>query len=430
MREYLNFTQSLNPGGEVIDYPLKLDTLQRLVRSSLPLLRLLRKSVPVTLSKQPSLPMKQKRNMQAATIIHRASWLYWFDPIDLARSILSATKLLENAHFGMAEWVDEPVEFWHSRSWASSSIATSGQHVYATDGSTLIPGDIVRIIETEGYTKCRIVSVGRDLRTSCPEPGEVSLLVQGITNRGGIPDVILQKLGYTSPRELWIMRDTEFHIPPTQVLCVLEVLLKRDVDETHDDWADLEDRFFIKSFITGEDIYPIRRLQPTRGELEVDFFGRDNLERFVWSEEQPTISLSFILFIDDFGIHRNMYRAAKAFYLIPACLSFVERQKIANVFTLTLGPHGADPQDVINAFKNSMVLLAKGITMDINGQATLVRGFTHVIVGDLPQQADNSGFLRYNANLGCRSCFVHKSNRGDYQFDCVTSGRYHWDTIY
>ena len=60
MREYLNFTQSLNPGGEVIDYPLKLDTLQRLVRSSLPLLRLLRKSVPVTLSKQPSLPMKQK----------------------------------------------------------------------------------------------------------------------------------------------------------------------------------------------------------------------------------------------------------------------------------------------------------------------------------------------------------------------------------
>src|SRR6266516_6488970 len=221
MREYLNFTQSLNPGGEVIDYPLKLDTLQRLPRSSLPLLRLLRKSVPVTVSKQPSLPMKQKRNMQAATIIHRASWLYWFDPIDLARSILSATKLFENAHFGMAEWVDEPVEFWHSRSWASSSIATPGQHVYATDGSMLIPGDIVRIIETEGYTKCRIVSVGRDLRTSCPEPGEVSLLVQGITNRGGIPDVILQKLGYTSPRELWIMRDTEFHIPPTQVLCVL-----------------------------------------------------------------------------------------------------------------------------------------------------------------------------------------------------------------
>src|SRR6266516_1570947 len=60
MREYLNFTQSLNPGGEVIDYPLKLDTLQRLVRSSLPLLRLLRKSVPVTEAAFTSYEAKKK----------------------------------------------------------------------------------------------------------------------------------------------------------------------------------------------------------------------------------------------------------------------------------------------------------------------------------------------------------------------------------
>lgn len=431
MREYLNFSQSLNPGPEMIKYPLKLDTLQLLVRSSLPLLRLMRKAVPVVILKQPSLPAKQKKHRQATTTIHRNSWLYWFDPVDLARAILSAPKLLEKAHFGMAEWVDEPIEFWQSRSWASSSIITSGHHAYATDGNMLIPGDVVRIDETKGWNMARIIGVGRDYRSSCQTKGDISILVQAVVGRADIPDVaISDELGYTDPRELWILQDLTFHIPPTRVRHVLDILLKRDVDEDHDHWADLEERFFIKSFITNGSVYPIRRMEPTRGELEIEHFGRDALEEFADTEDHPTRSLPFVLFIDDFGIYRNMYRASKAFYLIPACLPYTERRKIANVFTLCLGPHGANPQDIINALKGSMQSLATGLNMELNGHSTMVRGFTHVIVGDLPQQADNTGFLRHNANLGCRSCLIRKEERGDYDFDYIRYGRYHWDIMY
>lgn len=48
----------------------------------------------------------------------------------------------------------------------------------------------------------------------------------------------------------------------------------------------------------------------TRGELEADFYGRQCMED---SFTRSHISFPYLLFIDDFGVHRNMYRALKAF---------------------------------------------------------------------------------------------------------------------
>jgi hypothetical protein len=62
-------------------------------------------------------------------------------------------------------------------------------------------------------------------------------------------------------------------------------------------------------------VYLIRRMEPTRGELEIEHFGRDTSEEFTDTEDHSTRFLPFVLFIDDFGIHRNMYCASKAFIL-------------------------------------------------------------------------------------------------------------------
>ena len=75
----------------------------------------------------------------------------------------------------------------------------------------------------------------------------------------------------------------------------------------------------------------------------------------------PFVSFPYLLFVDDFGIHRNMYRALKAFYLIPACLSYDERRKLANVFTITLGPHGANLDDVIESIRQPIQELDAGM---------------------------------------------------------------------
>lgn len=59
----------------------------------------------------------------------------------------------------------------------------------------------------------------------------------------------------------------------------------------------------------------LRIIPPLRGELEVEHFSRAQLISFAaGAHDVSRVSLFIILFIDDFGVHRNMYRALKAFY--------------------------------------------------------------------------------------------------------------------
>ena len=157
----------------------------------------------------------------------------------------------------------------------------------------------------------------------------------------------------------------------------------------------------------------------------MEYFGRERLAEVCYSS---LISFSYLLFIDDFDIHRNMYRALKGFYLISACLSYEERRKIVNVFILTLEPHKADIKAVIEVFDKAIRQLDKGIKMIINGEPKQVCAFSMAFLGDMSQQADNEGFLRHNANRGCRTCLCSKLEKGDLIYDIVGNGRYHWET--
>ena len=115
----------------------------------------------------------------------------------------------------------------------------------------------------------------------------------------------------------------------------------------------------------------------------MQYFSRQQLENLAFKSHK---SLPYLLFIDDFGLYRNMYRAFKAFYLdsslswitaneesscdpkgvhlleydshqldrLYPCrdrLPFVSRafctRLSANVFTLTSEPHGAQMDDVV-----------------------------------------------------------------------------------
>jgi hypothetical protein len=48
----------------------------------------------------------------------------------------------------------------------------------------------------------------------------------------------------------------------------------------------------------------------------------------------------------------------------------------------------------------------------------------------MPQNANNSGFMRHNALKGCRACFATQEERGDLDYDIVGQGRYHDDTVF
>jgi hypothetical protein len=171
----------------------------------------------------------------------------------------------------------------------------------------------------------------------------------------------------------------------------------------------------------------IRYMHPTRGDLEVKHYGRRNLEAFATSNSK---SLPFILFVDGFGIHRNMCRSFKGFYLTPASLDRSKRRKPANEFTWTLGPHGASMADIVRDLQPGMEALSTGAVLDIGGVQTLVKAFPIVLTGDMPECADMAGFMRHNAAKGCRACFIDSNDRRNLQFDVISFGRFHFDTIF
>ena len=123
-----------------------------------------------------------------------------------------------------------------------------------------------------------------------------------------------------------------------------------------------------------------------------------------------------------------MYRALKGFYLISACLSYEERRKIVNVFTLTPRPHKANIKTIIEVFNKAIRQLNKDIKMIINEEPEQVCAFNMAFLDDMSQQANNKGFLRHNANRGCRTCLCSKLEKGDLIYDIVGNGRYHWET--
>jgi hypothetical protein len=170
---------------------------------------------------------------------------------------------------------------------------------------------------------------------------------------------------------------------------------------------------------------PLNLSHPIRGELELAYYGRKKLLDF-FRDAETCISLPFMCFIDEFGLYRNMYRSLLGIYWIPAGFSASDRQRRQNVYTLTLGPHGANFDDVIAALRPSLARLDEGLPLIVNGQPRNVMAFTIAFIGDMPQQEKNSGSLGHGANRGCRFCHVDKESRGDLNYDTLNLGRYHF----
>jgi hypothetical protein len=166
-------------------------------------------------------------------------------------------------------------------------------------------------------------------------------------------------------------------------------------------------------------------MPPIRGDLEVDYYGRESIEAFASTDELLSISLLFILFIDDFGIYRNMYRALKGFYITLAILGYEERRKPSNEFTLTLRPHSISIDDVIRNLEPGLSALGKGTKLIVSSTSTLVKAFPIVLTSDMLQNADSSGFMRHGAAKGYRAYFIDKLEQGDMNFDVIKHSRFY-----
>ena len=69
---------------------------------------------------------------------------------------------------------------------------------------------------------------------------------------------------------------------------------------------------------------------------------------------RSSLYFSYLLFINNFDVYRNIYRTLKAFYLIPVYLKYTKRKKLANIFILSLRPYNINIKDVVEVFSKSL----------------------------------------------------------------------------
>ena len=192
----------------------------------------------------------------------------------------------------------------------------------------------------------RILMIGRDLNSSSATHGQVLLTLQPVV----YPNQILTTTavrGTFDANSLILIEDESQDI--------LTSLVKRRKTDIEMCYAAKDPKSLRVEWVFRDQHPQLRSaslVHPLPAELEMQVYGRHHLKSLS-SQVCQCRAMPVSLFIDGFGIHRNMYRSLKAFYITLASLPYAERRKVSNIFTLTLGPHGASFNSTVAHFKRS-----------------------------------------------------------------------------
>ena len=425
LREILRM---LEPHPALNRLPTSYAPLRRRTRGWLPQIQLRRALLSLNVNKMASSAEQQKkRTTQGPTKEH----LYFFDPLDLFKRILQS-ELTAKMHFGFGEFKTHPIELWQSSAWTASVRTTSGHFARYRNGSPVFPSDWV--VYECASTTChvqhlgRVVEVGLDQRDDIlgTERGKVKLKIQHAFWNHEIPvSFAAQQFGQHE-----VMLEAKYSFIDERA-----VLHRQSNVVMHYDNGPLpqptstEETLLCRSLLNSNGwLQPLAFSAPNRGELELKAYGRDYFcDYFDSSNGNECLSLPYLLFLDGFGLYRNSYRSLMGVYLLLASFCFKERMRRVNVYPLTLGPHGSNLNDVLDAL-SSLRNLDKGVVLELP-QPTRVCIFPLCTIGDMPQQQANAGFKSQRANLGCRMCLVPSESRGNLEYDIVKNGRFHYQTM-
>ncbi|KAI9749068.1 MAG: hypothetical protein M4579_007019 [Chaenotheca gracillima] len=426
----LEILSSVKHLSEITRLPRTLGTLKTRVKASLPLMKLRKQEIPLLPEKVPT------HSALSASLI-------WFDPVCLFVTILSSPSFYKQLHQGMAEFVDVPKELWHSQSWSSSIRASNGTFACLENGEPVFPSDIVIFTCVEDSCFCRredpvgehlgqVYSVGRDYTSKGfagrIAPGQIALKIRPLLTASQLWTTM--SISVDPPaleNELFLVEDDHHFVAQEQLVRREESVILNYHFDTAQDGPQAQAKVIIQRLVNRES-YTVRALNlssPCRGQLELETFGRTH---FVQMMGKKCVTVPFLCFIDGFGLYRNMYRSLIGLYLIFAGLNSRERFRRANVFPVTLGPHGSNFRNVVKALQQFTVL-DEGVDVELNGSTVHLTAYTLAFIGDMPQQQENSGFMGPRATRSCRFCLVAREERGDLSFDIVNKGRYHHQSV-
>lgn len=123
-----------------------------------------------------------------------------------------------------------------------------------------------------------------------------------------------------------ILKNVDHEISLINLFRSLNLYLNRHYNDENenDQQVFTNDKTYVKRIynIKFKTLRSICQLHFTCEKLKIEYFDRQYVENFFFIRH---VSLLYFLFIDDFDVHRNIYRILKVFYLISTNLYDKER---------------------------------------------------------------------------------------------------------
>ena len=242
----------------------------------------------------------------------------------------------------------------------------------------MISDDIVRFfISHENFIKNRIIFINKNHRTTARIRDEIRIITHSFDSH-----LIDMQIDYHA-HELFILKNIHMKILSINIEYRIKVHQDRKYD-FDDEQKYSDDRFYIRRILNVYFLIQrlLRKFHQIRNEFEINCYDRNYLKMFCTHSH---VFFSYILFIDDFDVHRNMYRTLKAFYMISVCLSYKKRRIIANVFILILEFYEIKINDVVEDFFKFIQKLNKKINLKINEHFEFVCVFVMILINDMSQ---------------------------------------------
>ena len=186
-------------------------------------------------------------------------------------------------------------------------------------------------------------------------------------------------------RKLFLIESLKINVVLENLKKYVFVHFDRKYDETEKNEIKYTDnRYYIRRILHVKDfnVRFLRQFSQIYNEFKIIYFNREMLVEIF---DKSHIFFSYFLFINDFDVHRNMYRAFKTFYFISTCLFYKKRRKIVNVFTLILDFHEINFNEVMKFFDKHFRQLNCEINLIINAASHIMCVFIIIFLNHMSQ---------------------------------------------
>lgn len=171
------------------------------------------------------------------------------------------------------------------------------------------------------------------------------------------------------------------------------VYLNYKFKEKNQSVNDIQETYFVQ-YVVSLVLCTLCSLQLSvslHNELKITAYDRDYfVDEFIFKK---TLSLLFILFIDEFSLYQNIYQSLMKIYLLIAELSAWKWFWKINIFFLTLRSHDSQFSNVVAVLWSALTQLNREIKLTINEKKKLICAFMMTFIENMSQQQINSEFL-------------------------------------